>query len=62
MRQGVLIQTTEHLLSVFYSMRIDNAFIDIDTFYFYISNFDAPGIRLFIKNSLNIRIEFIAFR
>ena len=30
MRQGVLISTTEHLLSVFYSMRIDNAFIDID--------------------------------
>ena len=30
MRQGVLISTTEHLLSVFYSMGIDNAFIDID--------------------------------
>jgi UDP-3-O-acyl-N-acetylglucosamine deacetylase len=25
MRQGVLISTTEHLLSVFYSMGIDNA-------------------------------------
>lgn len=30
MRQGVLISTTEHLLSVFYSMGIDNAYIDID--------------------------------
>jgi UDP-3-O-[3-hydroxymyristoyl] N-acetylglucosamine deacetylase len=30
MRQGVLISTTEHLLSVLYSMGIDNAFIDID--------------------------------
>ena len=30
MRQGVLISTTEHLLSVFYSMGIDNAYVDID--------------------------------
>ncbi len=30
MRQGVLISTTEHLLSVFYSMGIDNAYIVID--------------------------------
>ncbi len=30
MRQGVLISTTEHLLSVLYSMGIDNAEIDID--------------------------------
>lgn len=30
MRQGVLISTTEHLLSVFYSMGIDNASIEID--------------------------------
>lgn len=30
MRQGVLISTTEHLLSVFYSMGIDNAFVQID--------------------------------
>src|SRR5262245_58100546 len=30
MRQGVLISTTEHLLSVFYSMGIDNALIEID--------------------------------
>ena len=30
MRQGVLISTTEHLLSVFYSMGIDNAYLEID--------------------------------
>ncbi len=30
MRQGVLISTTEHLLSVLYSMGIDNVFIEID--------------------------------
>jgi UDP-3-O-[3-hydroxymyristoyl] N-acetylglucosamine deacetylase len=30
MRQGVLISTTEHLLSVFYSMGIDNAWVEID--------------------------------
>jgi UDP-3-O-[3-hydroxymyristoyl] N-acetylglucosamine deacetylase len=30
MRQGVLISTTEHLLSVLYSMGIDNVYIDID--------------------------------
>jgi UDP-3-O-[3-hydroxymyristoyl] N-acetylglucosamine deacetylase len=30
MRQGVQIWTTEHLLSVFYSMSVDNAFIEID--------------------------------
>ena len=30
MRQGVLISTTEHLLSVFYSMGIDNAHVEIN--------------------------------
>ncbi len=30
MRLGVLISTTEHLLSVLYSMGIDNAYIEID--------------------------------
>jgi UDP-3-O-[3-hydroxymyristoyl] N-acetylglucosamine deacetylase len=30
MRQGVLLQTTEHLLSVLYSMGIDNARVEID--------------------------------
>jgi UDP-3-O-[3-hydroxymyristoyl] N-acetylglucosamine deacetylase len=30
MRQSVLISTTEHLLSVLFSMRIDNAYVEID--------------------------------
>lgn len=30
MRQGVLISTTEHLLSVFYGLGVDNAFVEID--------------------------------
>jgi len=30
MKKGVLISTTEHLLSVLYSMGVDNAFIEID--------------------------------
>jgi UDP-3-O-[3-hydroxymyristoyl] N-acetylglucosamine deacetylase len=30
MKKGVLISTTEHLLSVLYSMGIDNAYIEID--------------------------------
>ena len=30
MRQSVLISTTEHLLSVLYSMGVDNAYIEID--------------------------------
>ena len=30
MRQGVLISTTEHLLSTLYSLGIDNAFVEID--------------------------------
>ena len=30
MHQGVLISTTEHLLSVFYSMGVDNAYVEID--------------------------------
>lgn len=30
MRQGVLISTIEHLLSVLYSMGIDNAYVEID--------------------------------
>jgi UDP-3-O-[3-hydroxymyristoyl] N-acetylglucosamine deacetylase len=30
MRQGVLLSTTEHLLSVLYAMQVDNAIIEID--------------------------------
>ncbi len=31
MRQGVLISTTEHLLSVFYGMGLDNAIVEINS-------------------------------
>ena len=31
MRQGVLISTTEHILSVFYAMGIDNAVVEINS-------------------------------
>jgi UDP-3-O-[3-hydroxymyristoyl] N-acetylglucosamine deacetylase len=31
MRQGVLISTTEHILSVFYGMEIDNAVVEINS-------------------------------
>jgi UDP-3-O-[3-hydroxymyristoyl] N-acetylglucosamine deacetylase len=31
MRQGVLLSTTEHVLSVFYGMGIDNAIVEIDS-------------------------------
>lgn len=31
MRQGVLLSTTEHILSVFYGMGIDNAIVEIDS-------------------------------
>lgn len=30
MRQSVLVSTTEHLLSAFYSMGVDNAYVEID--------------------------------
>ena len=30
MRQGVLISTTEHLLSTFFSMGVDNVYVDLD--------------------------------
>ena len=46
MRQGVLISTTEHLLSVFYSMGIDNAYVEIDNLE--VPILDGSGIRLSI--------------
>ena len=38
MRQGVLMSTTEHLLSTFYSMSVDNAYVEID-------NLEVPDSR-----------------
>src|SRR5438309_10213673 len=34
MRQSVLISTTEHLLSVFYSVGLDNAYVELDNLEF----------------------------
>jgi UDP-3-O-[3-hydroxymyristoyl] N-acetylglucosamine deacetylase len=42
MRQGVLISTTEHLLSVFYSMGIDNALVEINNLE--VPIFDGSGL------------------
>lgn len=48
MRQGVLISTTEHLLSAFYSMGIDNAYVEIDNLEVPILDGSAlPFIRMF---------------
>lgn len=46
MRQGVLISTTEHLLSVLYSMGIDNAYIGLDNLE--VPIFDGSG-EVFVK-------------
>lgn len=42
MRKGVLISTTEHLLSVFASMGVDNAYVDIDNLE--VPIFDGSGL------------------
>lgn len=51
MRQGVLISTTEHLLSVLYSMGIDNAIVQLDNLEVPIADGSgAPFVRL-IRNA-----------
>jgi UDP-3-O-[3-hydroxymyristoyl] N-acetylglucosamine deacetylase len=66
MRQGVLISTTEHLLSVFYSMGIDNAFVEIDNLEVpildgsgqpYVDLIRAAGVKLFRKRRRYLRIR-----
>ena len=55
MRQGVLISTTEHLLSVFYSMGIDNAYIEIDNLEVPIlDGSGAPFVRLLREAGLKV--------
>ena len=49
MRQGVLISTTEHLLSVFYSMGMDNAYVEIDNLE--VPILDGSGLP-FVKHDL----------
>src|SRR5467141_3574139 len=66
MRQGVLISTTEHLLSVFYSMGIDNAFVEIDNLEVpildgsglpFVNLIEAAGIRHYRRKRRYLRIR-----
>jgi UDP-3-O-[3-hydroxymyristoyl] N-acetylglucosamine deacetylase len=65
MRQGVLISTTEHLLSVLYSMGVDNAWIDIDNLEVpildgsgqpFVDLISQAGLRTFRKRRRYLRI------
>jgi UDP-3-O-[3-hydroxymyristoyl] N-acetylglucosamine deacetylase len=66
MRQGVLISTTEHLLSTFYSMGIDNAYIEIDNLEVpildgssqpFVDLINAAGIREYRRRKKFLRIR-----
>jgi UDP-3-O-[3-hydroxymyristoyl] N-acetylglucosamine deacetylase len=66
MRQGVLISTTEHLLSVFYSMGVDNAFVEIDNLEVpildgsglpYVELLRAAGLKLYRRRKRFLRIR-----
>src|SRR3982074_848589 len=66
MRQGVLISTTEHLLSVFYSMGVDNAYVEIDNLEVpildgsglpYVELLRAAGLKSFRRRKRFLRIR-----
>ena len=66
MRQGVLISTTEHLLSVLYSMGIDNAFVEIDNLEVpildgsgmpFVNLIESAGIRHYRRKRRYLRIR-----
>lgn len=66
MRQGVLISTTEHLLSTFYSMGVDNAYIEIDNLEVpildgsakpFVDLIQCAGIRQYRKRKRFLRIR-----
>ena len=66
MRQGVLISTTEHLLSVFYSMGVDNAFVEINNLEVpildgsgapYVELLRAAGLKSFRRRKRFLRIR-----
>jgi len=66
MRQGVLISTTEHLLSVFYSMGIDNVYVEIDNLEVpildgsglpFVSLIEQAGIRRYRRKRRYLRIR-----
>jgi len=66
MRQGVLISTTEHLLSVFLSMGLDNAYIEIDNLEVpildgsglpFVQMISAAGLRTYRRRRKYLRIR-----
>ena len=66
MRQGVLISTTEHLLSVFYSLGIDNAYVEIDNLEVpildgsglpFVKLIESAGIKYFRRKRRYLRIR-----
>ena len=66
MRQGVLISTTEHLLSVLYSMGIDNAYVEIDNLEVpildgsgqpFVELIQAAGIKFYRRKRRYLRIR-----
>jgi UDP-3-O-[3-hydroxymyristoyl] N-acetylglucosamine deacetylase len=66
MRQGVLLSTTEHLLSVFYSMGIDNAYVEIDNLEVpildgsgqpFVALIEEAGIRTYRRKRRYLRIR-----
>jgi len=66
MRQGVLISTTEHLLSVFYSMGVDNAYVEIDNLEVpildgsgspYVDLLNAAGLKSYRRRKRFLRIR-----
>jgi len=66
MRQGVLISTTEHLLSVFYAMGIDNVHVEIDNLEVpildgsgepFVRLIDEAGIRQYRRKRRYLRVR-----
>lgn len=66
MRQGVMISTTEHLLSVFYSMGVDNAYVEIDNLEVpildgsgspYVELINAAGLKSYRRRKRFLRIR-----
>ena len=66
MRQGVLISTSEHLLSVFYSMGVDNAYVEIDNLevpildgsgYPFVRMVESAGLKMYRRLRRYLRIR-----
>ena len=71
MRQGVLISTTEHLLSVFYSMGVDNAYVEIDNLEVpildgsglpYVDLLRAAGLKSYRRRKLSVALRHLSRR